>query len=468
MILEQYYLGCLSQASYLVGDEERGIAAIVDPRRDVDLYLAEAEKRGLAIRHVVLTHFHADFVSGHVELRERTGATIHLGAAGKAEYAFEPLADGDELRLGNVRLRTLATPGHTPEAISLLVFDDARDAERPHAVLTGDTLFIGDVGRPDLMSSVGVTAEELGGMLYDSLRGKLMTLPDETLVYPGHGAGSMCGKNLSTDTVSTIGDQKRFNYALQDMGREEFVALVAANQPRAPRYFGFDAQLNRSERSTLDAALKGLRAMSVEELRAAAADGAVVVDVRDAEAFAAGHLAGAVNIGLEGRFASWAGTVLDADARLVIVAPEGFERETALRLGRIGYDGVIGFLAGGPDAVPADQRASTPRFDAGALSRSLEAAGGPLLLDVRQPGERANLAIEGSVHIPLGELEERAGELPKDRAVAIHCASGYRSMVAASLLARAGFGEVSDLAGGIEAWSAAELPTVSAEGAGCG
>ncbi len=454
MILKQYYLGCLSHASYLIGDADAGVAAVVDPQRDVDEYLADAAKLGVSIRHVLLTHFHADFVAGHLELRERLGAKIHLGARAEADYAFHGLADGDAVELGRVRVVALETPGHTPESTSFLVYD-GENAD-PHAVLTGDTLFIGDVGRPDLMASVGVSAEELGGMLYDSLREKLMTLPDATLVYPAHGAGSMCGKNLSTETVSTIGDQKRFNYALQPMEKEEFVRIVAANQPCAPRYFPYDAQLNREERGTLEESLADLKALDLEAFRRAEAAGAQVVDVREAPEFAAGHLPGSVNVGLEGRFATWAGSVLGKDTPLLLVTPAGREREAALRLGRIGFDRVLGYLAGGAQAFD-DGVTTTRRVGADALGAALESDAAPVVLDVRQPGEREASAIEGSLHVPLGELEERLGELPRDAEIVIHCATGYRSMAAASLLERAGFARVADLEGGIEAWSAAAV-----------
>ena len=354
MILEQRYLGCLSHASYLVADEATGVAAVVDPQRDVDGYLAEARARGLTIRHVLLTHFHADFVSGHLELAERAGADIRLGARAKADYPFIPMHDGDVLRLGEnaqVRLTFLETPGHTPESVSILVHDEARDASAPHAVLTGDTLFIGDVGRPDLLASQGLTAADLAGMLYDSLRGKLLPLPDATLVYPAHGAGSACGKSLSRDTVSTMGIQRRGNYALRPMPREEFVRLVTADQPEMPAYFAFAADLNRRHRATLDAALeRASRPLDLEAFLRRRAEGAQVLDVREPPEFAAGHLAGGINIGLSGRYASWAGTLLDAGHPLLLVAPPGREREAALRLGRIGFDDVEGFLAGGAGA----------------------------------------------------------------------------------------------------------------------
>src|SRR5437879_5238319 len=296
MILEQYYLGCLAHASYLVADEQSGVAAVVDPQRDVDEYLRAAQRLGVRIRHVFLTHFHADFVAGHLELRERVGATIHLGARASAEYPFVPVGDGAAVELGpGVRLEALETPGHSPESISILVHDLARGGAAPYAVLTGDTLFVGDVGRPDLRASLGWTAQELGGLLYDSLREKLLPLPDATLVYPAHGAGSLCGRSLGAENVSTIGSQRRDNYALQRMGREELLRIVTADQPDTPPYFTYDAVLNARERPTLEQALEQeLRPLTVEEVLALS--DAQILDTRDAADFDAAHLAGAVNV----------------------------------------------------------------------------------------------------------------------------------------------------------------------------
>src|SRR5580658_4280300 len=298
MFLKQYYLGCLAHASYLIADETSGSAIVVDPQRDIQQYLADAEQLGALIRHVFLTHFHADFIAGHLELRDRCGADIRLGARAQAEYQFVPMKYGSTLEFPGLRLQILETSGHTIESISILVFDLKKDAEKPYAVLTGDTLFIGDVGRPDLRASLGWTAQELGGHLYDSLRNKLMTLPHETLVYPAHGAGSLCGKNLSSDTVSTLGEQRRFNYALQPMSKEEFIRLVTADQPEAPAYFTYDAVLNTRERATLDEALQhGLRPLSLEQvLEMSGAEGAQILDVRDAAEYAKGHLVGSLNI----------------------------------------------------------------------------------------------------------------------------------------------------------------------------
>ena len=457
MVLKQYYLGCLSQASYLIGDETTRTAVVVDPRRDVEEYLEDAAEAGLRIEHVILTHFHADFVAGHLELRERTGARIHLGARATAEYEFSPLADGDQLEFGNVRLRIVETPGHTPEGISVLVFDLAKDRTRPQAVLTGDTLFIGDVGRPDLMASVGISAGDLAGQLYDSVH-RLLQLPDDTLVYPGHGAGSACGKNLSSETVSTIGAQRRENGSLQPMTREAFIKLVTTDQPKAPPYFGYDAQLNRREHATLEAALsRELSGLSLDAVLQAQRDGAQILDVRDPDDYAAAHLAGSTNVSLQSRFASWAGALLTPARPIAIVAPPGREHEAAVRLGRIGFDNVLGYLDGGIEAARSRPEVvrRIRRVGPGELARELTQE--PMaLVDVRFPGEWAQGAIPGAVHIPLDQLEERLAEIPREGRVAVYCQSGMRSSTAASLLEQAGFGDVIDLAGGYAGWSAAQ------------
>ncbi|MHC4813444.1 MAG: MBL fold metallo-hydrolase [Planctomycetota bacterium] len=458
MILEQIYLGCLSQASYLIGDENSGEAAIVDPRRDIDEYLQRAEALGLAIRHVLLTHFHADFVSGHVELRERVGAKIYLGAGAEADYPFVPLADGDTIEMGAVRIQALSTPGHTPESTSYVVYDLAADREKPHAVLTGDTLFIGDVGRPDLLASLGVTAKTLAGMMYESLHEKLLALPDETLVYPGHGAGSACGKNLSTDTVSTIGQQRRFNCALQAKDKDEFVAMLTADQPPAPAYFGHDADLNRRERQTLSAAMaKARKAWTFDKMRELQEQGAQVLDVRSEDDYAKGHLRGCTNIGLGGKFASWCGTILDKDRPIVLIATPGTEDEAIMRLGRIGFDNVAGYLEGGIAAVPADQMAQVGRLRVKGFDAALTAEPKPFLLDVRVQGEVEQGALEGHVHIPLHELPSRLGEVPQDRDVLTYCGTGYRSSIAMSLLEAHGHTRLTDLIGG---WAARVDPHV--------
>lgn len=465
MILKQYYLGCLAHASYLVADEESGVAAVIDPQRDVDQYLADANASGLTIRYVFLTHFHADFVAGHLELRDRAGAEICLGARGEAEYAFRPFATGDTLDLGpTVRLEILETPGHSPESITILVYDLERGDE-PYAALTGDTLFIGDVGRPDLRAALGWTAEELGALLYDSIHQQLLPLPDETLVYPGHGAGSLCGKNLSTDTVSTIGVQRRYNYALQPMTKDEFVRIVTADQPDSPAYFTYDAILNTKERQTLGEALeRELRPLSLAELLELRDQGAQLVDVREPADFAGAHLPGAVNIGLGGSYATWSGTLLDPERPIVLIADPGREEEAATRLGRIGFDSVAGYLEDGMQALEdrPDLVARIERVTAQSLSDQLAAEGAPVVIDVRSEQERRGKRIEGSVGIPLNRLLERLDEIPRDRPLVVHCATDYRATIAASLLAREGFTDVEVLVGGIGAWEASRLRTVAA------
>ena len=465
MILRQYYLGCLAHASYLVADGESGQAAVVDPQRDIDQYVADAAELGCRIGHVFLTHFHADFVAGHLELRSREGARIYLGAQAQAEYEFTPMADGDVVELGQVRLQVLETPGHSPESISILVYDLSQDAEHPSAVLTGDTLFIGDVGRPDLRASLGWTAKELGALLYDSLHRKLLPLPDGTLVYPAHGAGSLCGKSLSTDTVSTIGVQRAFNYALQPMGRDEFIAIVTADQPDAPAYFTYDAIMNTREHPTLEEALeRELMPLPLARVLAEQVAGAQVLDTRDPADFEGAHLAGSVNVGLGGSYATWCGTVLDADRPIVIVAEPGREDEAATRLGRIGFDNVAGFLEGGMAALEGrpDLVVRVERVTAGVLDEMMASSEPPPLVDVRAEREWAENRIPGSVNVPLSRLQQQLGELPRDRSIVVYCATGYRSSIAASLLLREGFDRTMDLVGGVAAWESSRLPLVVA------
>lgn len=464
MILKQFYLNCLAHASYLLGDEASGSACVVDPQRDIDQYVAFAKEHGLTIRHVILTHFHADFIAGHLELRDATGARIYLGRAARAEYAFTPLGDGDRIEMGQVELQALETPGHTVESISILVFDKTAATGGPAAILTGDTLFVGDVGRPDLRAALGWSATELGGMLYDSLHQKLLPLPDSSLIYPAHGAGSLCGKAISSETVSTLGEQRRLNYALQPMSKEAFVQLVTADQPAAPSYFTYDAQLNSRERATLHEALaRELTPMTLDGLLAAQEAGAQVLDTRDAAQFASGHLRGSLNIGLVGQYATWAGTILDRQKPIAIIADPGHEGESALRLGRIGLDTVIGYLDGGFRSVDARPSliASTERITPELAAERMAASDHPLLVDVRAPGERSARRIDGSESIPCQELAERLDELPRDRPILVHCAGGYRSSLAASLMQRAGITQVSEIAGGLAAWEAARLPIAS-------
>ena len=471
MILKQFYLNCLAHASYLVGDVGTHTAAVVDPQRDVDQYLAYASEHDLRIAHVFLTHFHADFIAGHLELRDRAGAMIYLGAAARAEFRFTPLRDGDVVEFGQVRLTALETPGHTTESISILVHDLSQSATAPYAVLTGDTLFVGDVGRPDLRVALGWSASDLGGLLYESLRTKLLALPDASLVYPAHGAGSLCGKALSQETFSTIGEQRRSNYALQPMSKAAFIDLVTADQPDAPPYFTYDAVLNSSERPTLAEALAlEVNPITLDRLLALQSAGAQILDTRDPAEFAAAHVAGSINIGLGGQYATWAGTVLSREKPIVMIANPGRELEAATRLGRIGFDNVAGWLEDGLHSLESrpELTASTERLSA-QLAAERVAAGerdtSPLTVDVRARGEREQKRIRGSVSIPLNHLVERLSELPADRPLLLYCAAGYRSSIAASLLQRHGFARVSEIAGGMAAWEAAMLPVETGAGA---
>jgi hydroxyacylglutathione hydrolase len=458
MILKQFYLNCLAHASYVVADEESRLAAVIDPQRDIEQYLAFAREHDLRITHVFLTHLHADFIAGHLELRERTGATICVGAAASVEYPFLAMHDGDTVDFGRTRIQTLETPGHTPESISLLLFDLNRDDTAPHAVLTGDTLFVGDVGRPDLRGALGWSAESLGSLLYDSLRTKLLPLPDQTLLYPAHGAGSLCGKALSRETFSTIGEQRRSNYALQPMTRDAFIKLVTADQPDAPAYFVYDAVLNAKERPTLDESLTaGLKPMHLEELLDLQRAGAQILDTRDPAEFAAAHLAGSVNIGLGGQYATWAGTILSPQRPIVVIAEPGRELESTMRLGRIGFDRVVGYLHDGLRSLESRPEliARTERLSPAVTAERLASNEPPLVVDVRAPHEYETKHIEGSLSIPLNHLAELAGRLPTDRPLLVHCAGGYRSSIAVSLLRQMGFNRISELAGGITAWEAA-------------
>ena len=455
MILKQFYLGCLAHASYMIADEQSKTAAVVDPQRDIQQYIQEADSHGWTIRYVFLTHFHADFLAGHLELRDQTGAEICLGAKAQATYPFRALNDGTSVEFGNVQLKALETPGHTPEGISLLVYDRAKSEKTPHAVLTGDTLFIGDVGRPDLMASVGITATELASQLYDSLHNKLMKLPDETLVYPAHGAGSMCGRNLSSDTVSTIGQQRFENYAVQPMTKQEFISMVTQGQPEAPSYFGYDAQLNKEEHATLTESMKrSLQSLTLSEVLDFRRRGAQVVDVRDPGDYERGHLLGSLNIGLDGKFATWAGIILDPEQPIVLIADPGREAEAITRLGRIGFDHVKGYLKSGMQALVdrSDLIRETPRITASALAAELCTTHPPAVLDVRTEKEWEDGHIENSLNIPLPHVRERQHEILPAKKIVVHCASGYRSAIAASLLEKAGNIEVIDLIGGYEAW----------------
>lgn len=462
MIFEQYYLECLSQASYLIVDETTGRAIVVDPRRDVGEYLESAKAHNATIELVIETHFHADFLSGHLEMAAATGAQIAFGVRAKPEFTARPLRDGERISLGQVTLEIRETPGHTPESISIVVYEHLDDTI-PYGVLTGDTLFIGDVGRPDLLSSVGTTSDELANLLYESLRDKLMTLPDATRLFPGHGAGSACGKNLSSELSSTIGEQRTGNYAVQPMSREEFVDVVTEGQAAPPDYFAYDAARNREAHQLLREH-EHPPAMTVDSAREHARQGAILLDTRDPAAFAAGSLVGSVNVGLEGRFAQYVGSVVHADEQVVLLAEPGTELEAKVRLGRIGYDHVVGYVENlyeafqeHPELVQTGSRLTVQAFDE--RQRSIADL---QVVDVRNPSETEEGSIPGACLFPVPRLRDGMQTLDRSRPTVVFCAGGYRSSIAASLLGREGFMDVSDILGGYHAWDAARVRQAAA------
>ena len=462
MYFEQFYLGCLAHASYLLASE--GEAVVVDPQRDVELYLKAAAEHGVTIRHIFESHLHADFVSGHRELAARTGATIYMGAQAGATFPHVAVSDGFALKFGKASIRVLETPGHTPESICLVV-TDAEKSDAAWAILTGDTLFIGDVGRPDL--SPQHTPAQLAGLLYDSLHNKLLTLADSVLVYPAHGAGSLCGKNMRAERSSTIGTERLTNYALQIKSREEFVTQLTSNLPARPEYFLKDAEINRTGATALSD-LPALRAIPPLELKSMLSAGEIALDVRTNEEFAAGHVPGSVNIALGGQFASWAGTVLGLSAHPVLIAASHEQLEEArLRMTRVGIEVLDGYLDGG---VAAWTQAGLPvatisQMNVGELEAQLRSHQ-VQVLDVRREPEWDAGHIEGANWWPLDNFRVSPPEIDHDAPIAVHCKGGYRSMIASSLLQRAGFKQVINVVGGFDAWHQAKLPTVGAKPVG--
>jgi glyoxylase-like metal-dependent hydrolase (beta-lactamase superfamily II)/rhodanese-related sulfurtransferase len=458
MYFEQFYLGCLAHASYLLASG--GEAVVVDPQRDVELYLKAAAEQGATVRHIFETHLHADFVSGHRELAARTGAKIYMGAQSGATFEHVPVSDGFELKFGNASMRVLETPGHTPESICLVV-TDAEKSSAPWAVLTGDTLFIGDVGRPDL--SPRHTPAQLAGLLYDSLHSKLMTLPDSALVYPAHGAGSLCGKNMRAERSSTIGTERLTNYALQIKSREEFIRQLTSNLPARPEYFARDAEINRTGAAALSE-LPPLRSLSPTDLEGMLKAGEIALDVRPMDEFAAGHVPGSVNIALGGQFASWTATVLGLASHPVLIAETDAQIEEArIRLARVGIEELDGYLAGG---VAAWKQSGQPLATVAQITpQDLEdrlGAGKVQVLDVRREPEWDAGHVEGAAWWPLDNFRVSAPEIDHEVPLAVHCKGGYRSMIAASLLQRAGFRNVLNVIGGFDAWQQAKLPFVTA------
>jgi hydroxyacylglutathione hydrolase len=455
MILEQYYIECLSHASYLIGDETTGRAVVVDPRRDITEYLDDAARHGLTIEGVINTHFHADFVSGHLELVEATGAWIGFGETAQTNYPIRRLAHGEHISLGEVDLEILSTPGHTWESISVLVRE--HPSAEPVAVLTGDSLFIGDVGRPDLVNIGDSSTSDLARAMYHTIHDTLLKLPNAVTVMPAHGAGSSCGKNLSTELTSTIGEQRRANPSVQPMSESAFVELITHGQPAAPAYFAVDAAMNKRVHPLLDP-VRNIPALTPAQVRTALEDDVRVVDARSVDDFATGHLRGSVNVGFDGRFAETGGMVADIGDRIALITYPGDEQIAALRLARVGSDNAVGYLTVDRDGVfPAELQdlvQTAPRTTVAELDRLLD-EDAVILIDIRNPGELASGTIPGAIHIPLAQLRARLDMVPTDRPIVVHCAGGWRSSVAASLMRAQGFANVSDLAGGYTAWAEA-------------
>ena len=443
MIIEQIYTKCLAQASYYI--ESDRVAAVVDPIRDIDIYIEAAARRNASVQYIFITHFHVDFVSGHLELAEKTGAEIVLGPLAEPGYKARICRDGEVLKLGNCAIKILHTPGHTIESTCFLLLNEKNI---PHAVFTGDTLFVGDAGRPDLLSG-NLSAETLAGMLYDSIHQRLAELPDNVVVYPGHGAGSACGKNLGKETISSIGIQKLCNYVFK-LNKKEFIHAVISDQPLAPSYFFKDAVLNKSVHETLDKVLKkSVRSLSVSEFQQAMDDGALVLDTRNASDFGNKHIAGAINIGLDGQFAIWAGTLLKFNQPLVIVADDGKAKEAIIRLARIGYDNVLGYLGAGINEWEKNSGKTDSVYTVSIQDFSEHLVIPHTLIDVRKPGEFKTEFMPGAIHIPLENLQEKISGLDKNNHYAIFCVAGYRSMIAVSILKRNGFKHLLNLEGGI-------------------
>ncbi|PTX11425.1 glyoxylase-like metal-dependent hydrolase (beta-lactamase superfamily II) [Pontibacter mucosus] len=459
MKVEQIYTGCLAQGAYYI--ESNGEAAIVDPLREVKPYLDKAAKDNATIKYVLETHFHADFVSGHVDLAKASGATIVFGPNAKTTYDAYIAKDGEALKVGNITIKVLHTPGHTMESTTYLLIDEQG---KDHALFSGDTLFIGDVGRPDLAAKSDLTQEQLAGHLYDSLRNKIMPLADDVIVYPAHGAGSACGKNMSKETSDTLGNQKKTNYALRaDMTKEEFIKEVTDGLLPPPAYFPLNVKMNKEGYDNIESVLEqGLQALSPEALEAAANEtGALVLDTRKPETFATGFIPNSINIGIDGNFAPWVGTLIpDIRQQILLVTDEGREEEVVTRLARVGYDYTIGYLKGGMDAWKAAGKEvdTIASISAETFAQRFEQNNAIKVVDVRKPGEFQAEHVETAQSAPLDYLNEHLAELPKEEAMYLHCAGGYRSMIAASILKARGFENVVNVEGGFKAISETSVP----------
>ncbi|MCX2743529.1 MBL fold metallo-hydrolase [Mangrovivirga sp. M17] len=446
MKLEQIYTGCLAQGAYYI--ESEGEAVVIDPLRETKPYIERAKSSGAKIKYVLETHFHADFVSGHLELADKTGAKIVYGPGAKTNYDIVEAEDGDVFEVGKLKFELLHTPGHTLESSCYLMYDEEG---RPRAIFSGDTLFIGDVGRPDLAIKSDLTREDLAGMLYDSLREKIMNLPDDIIVYPAHGAGSACGKNMSNETSDTLGNQKQTNYALaEDLSKEDFIKEVTCGIMPPPQYFAKNAQLNKSGVKSLDEILeKGTRALLIDEFKDYINNSALVLDVRTADEYAKGSIPGSLFIGIDGSFAPWVGALIsELDTPILLITPEGREEEAVTRLSRVGYDNTLGYLKGGMNSwiESGEEVQIINRIDAETFAGSYENIQQPV--DVRKPGEFETSHVDGSPLKPLDFITEWQDEYPKDRHLTLFCRGGYRSMIAASILKARGYQTVTDVIGG--------------------
>ena len=453
MYIEQLYTNCLAEAAYYI--ESEGEAAIIDPLRETEPYVSLAARRGAKIKYVFETHFHADFVSGHLDLSREVNAPIIYGPLADTQYKVYNAHDGEDFHLGKLKIRVLHTPGHTPESACFLLFDEQG---REHAIFTGDTLFVGDVGRPDLLDGV-MTSAELASMMYDSLNNKIKTLPDAVIVYPAHGPGSACGKNIGKETTSTIGEQKKFNYALQPMSREEFIARVTEGITPPPQYFFEDARINKTGYDPIEQVIRtNTRPLTDAELKDHVKAGAIILDTRKADDFEKGYITGAINIGLNGQFAVWVGTLIDITRSLVLITEPGKEEETVLRLARVGYEKVAGYLKGGVEGW-SGKLEQVRSIDAEAMKKEMEQ--GVEVLDVRKPGEWAVSHVKGARFLPLAEFPEILSEMDKGKPYIVHCGGGYRSMTAISIMKNLGFTNLTNIYGGFGAMEKAGLPVVS-------
>ncbi len=458
MYIEQLYTNCLAEAAYYI--ESDGEAAVIDPLRESAPYLEKAAGRNAKIKYVFETHFHADFVSGHIDLAKKSGATIIYGPEANTSYNVINAKDGEEFTIGKLKIRALHTPGHTLESTCYLLIDEAG---KSHAIFTGDTLFVGDVGRPDLLDGI-MTKEELASKMYDSLNNKIKTLSDDVIVYPAHGPGSACGKSMGKETFSTIGIQKQTNYALQEMTREAFIAAVTDGLSEPPQYFFEDARINKTGYTAIeDVISNNTKALSVDEFEIAMNNGALVLDTRIADVFEKGFIQGSLNIGLNGMFAVWVGTLIDINQQLILITEPGLEAETVLRLARVGYENVAGYLIGG----------ITTWSEAGNKTENVKSIladdiqhyitdDSYVILDVRKPSEFKSEHLKGAINIQLSEIALRVGELDANKKYIIHCAAGYRSMMAASIIKEHGFNNFLNVTGGWSSIKKTALPTVVA------